>query len=154
MRGSRSKIPRIILVHIYDVKFLALLGVPCIYDISRLRLTHQQGVMIDTGRSVVILNTVPPLSTTKATVTNILHVCCSQYSETNVMQYFFNLLRTKGIYMYRALLAHPHEALHKRHLVRCLRVMSVGCTGSTSILVQPTDITHTQYSKCRMCSAS
>jgi hypothetical protein len=30
--------------------------------------------------------------------------------------------------MFRALLALPQEALHKRHLVYCVRVMSVGCT--------------------------
>jgi hypothetical protein len=30
--------------------------------------------------------------------------------------------------MFRALLAHPQEALHKRHLVYCVRVMSVGYT--------------------------
>jgi hypothetical protein len=30
--------------------------------------------------------------------------------------------------MFRALLAHPQDALHKRHLVYCVRVMSVGCT--------------------------
>jgi hypothetical protein len=30
--------------------------------------------------------------------------------------------------MFRALLAHPQEALHKGHLVYCVRVMSVGCT--------------------------
>jgi hypothetical protein len=30
--------------------------------------------------------------------------------------------------MFRALLAHPQEALHKRHLVYCVSVMSVGCT--------------------------
>jgi hypothetical protein len=29
--------------------------------------------------------------------------------------------------MFRALLAHPQEALHKRHLVYCVRIMSVGC---------------------------
>jgi hypothetical protein len=29
--------------------------------------------------------------------------------------------------MFRALLAHPQETLHKRHLVYCVRVMSVGC---------------------------
>jgi hypothetical protein len=27
--------------------------------------------------------------------------------------------------MFRALLAHPQEALHKRHLVYCVRIMSV-----------------------------
>jgi hypothetical protein len=30
--------------------------------------------------------------------------------------------------MFRALLAHPQDALHKRHLVYCVRVMTVGCT--------------------------
>jgi hypothetical protein len=30
--------------------------------------------------------------------------------------------------MFRALLAHPQEELHKQHLVYCVRVMSVGCT--------------------------
>jgi hypothetical protein len=29
--------------------------------------------------------------------------------------------------MFRALLVHPQEALHKRHLVHCVRIMSVGC---------------------------
>jgi hypothetical protein len=29
--------------------------------------------------------------------------------------------------MFRALLAHPQEALHKRNLVYRVRVMSVGC---------------------------
>jgi hypothetical protein len=51
-----------------------------------------------------------------------------QYSETNVMHFLFNLLRIKGLYMFRALLAHPQEALHKPNLVYCVRVMSVGCT--------------------------
>jgi hypothetical protein len=45
----------------------------------------------------------------------------------------FNLLRTKGIYMFRALVAHPQEALHKRHLVYCVRVMSVGCTRCSQL---------------------
>jgi hypothetical protein len=34
--------------------------------------------------------------------------------------------------MLRALLAHPQEALNKRHLVYCVRVMSVVCTNSGS----------------------
>jgi hypothetical protein len=29
--------------------------------------------------------------------------------------------------MFRALLAHPQEAVHKQQLVYCVRVMSVGC---------------------------
>jgi hypothetical protein len=50
-----------------------------------------------------------------------------QYSETNLMQFLFSLLRIKGLYIFRALLAHPQEVLQKRHLVHCVRVMSVGC---------------------------
>jgi hypothetical protein len=30
--------------------------------------------------------------------------------------------------MFRALLAHPQDAIYKRHLLHCVRVMSVGCT--------------------------
>jgi hypothetical protein len=75
-----------------------------------------------------------------------------QCSETNVMHFLFNLLRTMGLYMFRGLLAHPQDTLHKRHLVYCVRVMSGGCT--TPILVQPTDITRTQYTECRLRRAS
>jgi hypothetical protein len=54
------------------------------------------------------------------------------------------------LYMFRALLDHPQEVLHKRHLVYCVRVISVGCIrieASTSA-----NITHTQYTKCRLFS--
>jgi hypothetical protein len=44
------------------------------------------------------------------------------------MHFLFNLLLIKDVYMFRALLAHPQEALNKRHLVYCVRVTSVGCT--------------------------
>jgi hypothetical protein len=44
------------------------------------------------------------------------------------MHFLFNLLRIKSFYIFRALLAHPQQVLHKRHLVYCVRVMSVGCT--------------------------
>jgi hypothetical protein len=57
-----------------------------------------------------------------------------QYNETKVMHFSFNLLRIKSLYMFRALLAHPQEALHKRQLVYCVRVMSVGCA---TIAFQP-----------------
>jgi hypothetical protein len=42
------------------------------------------------------------------------------------MHFLFGLLRINGLYMFRALLPHPQETLHKRHLVYCVRVMSVG----------------------------
>jgi hypothetical protein len=47
------------------------------------------------------------------------------HNETNVMYFSFSLLRIKSLYMFRALLAHPQEALHKQHLVCCVRIMSV-----------------------------
>jgi hypothetical protein len=50
------------------------------------------------------------------------------YSETNVMNFLFSLLKIKGLYMFPALLALSQETLHKRHLVYCVHVMSVGCT--------------------------
>jgi hypothetical protein len=49
-----------------------------------------------------------------------------QYSETNVMNFLFNLLRIKSPYMFRALPAHLQKALHKQQLVYCVRVRSVG----------------------------
>jgi hypothetical protein len=81
-------------------------------------------------------------------------IIVNRYSETNVTHFSFNLLRIKGLYMFWALLAHPHEAHHKRKLVYCLRVMSVGCTRIDSILVQPTYIIRKQYTKSRLSSAS
>jgi hypothetical protein len=46
-----------------------------------------------------------------------------QYNETNVMHISFSLLRIKGLYMFRALLAYPQEALHNRHLLFYVRIM-------------------------------
>jgi hypothetical protein len=59
--------------------------------------------------------------------------CCPciivhQYSETNVMHFLFHLLKINGLYMFRALVAHPQEAIQKQHLVYCMRGISVGCT--------------------------
>jgi hypothetical protein len=68
-------------------------------------------------------------------------------SEANTINFLFSLLKIKGLVVFLALLAHPQEALDKRHLVYCVRVVSVGCTSSTLILVQPTDITRKQYTK-------
>jgi hypothetical protein len=71
------------------------------------------------------------------------------------MYFLFNLLRIKGPYMFRALLVHPQEVLHKRHMMYCVCVMSVSCNrfkGYTLTLVQPTDIKHTQYTKWRLWS--
>jgi hypothetical protein len=49
-------------------------------------------------------------------------------NKTNVMHFIFNLLGINGLYMFQGLLVHPQEALYKRHLVYCVRVLSVGCT--------------------------
>jgi hypothetical protein len=58
-----------------------------------------------------------------------------QYNEINVMHFSLNLLRIKGLYMFRALLAHPQEVLHKRHLV-ILPACNVGC-GTAAVKRQP-----------------
>jgi hypothetical protein len=65
------------------------------------------------------------------------HSTLDQWSETNVMHILFSSLRIKSLYMFRALLSHPQEALHKQHLVYCVRVMSVGCTRIGLELVSP-----------------
>jgi hypothetical protein len=62
--GSRSKIPSKKsrpYIYIYDVKFLAFLGAPCIYDISRLRLnsritTHITNVQLYTAHLALFAN--------------------------------------------------------------------------------------------------
>jgi hypothetical protein len=59
-----------------------------------------------------------------------------QYNETNVMHFSLNLLRIKGLYMFRVLLAHPQEALNKRYLVYCVRLMSVGCGTVARFIIQ------------------
>jgi hypothetical protein len=57
-----------------------------------------------------------------------LQIFINQYSEKDVMHFLFSLLRIKDLYMFRALRTHPLEALLKRYLVYCVRVMSGGCT--------------------------
>jgi hypothetical protein len=42
--------------------------------------------------------------------------------------------------MFRALLVHPQEALNKRYLVHCVRIMSVGC-GTVAVLLQSCQLT-------------
>jgi hypothetical protein len=70
------------------------------------------------------------------TLPRAAHLTVVQYNETNVIHFSFSLLRIKGLYMFRALLAHPQEVLHKQHLVYCVRIMSVGC-GTVSVSLQP-----------------
>jgi hypothetical protein len=57
-----------------------------------------------------------------------------QYNETNLMHFIFNLLRIMGLYMFRKLVVHPQEGLHKRHLIYWVRIMSVGCVTATVTL--------------------
>jgi hypothetical protein len=53
----------------------------------------------------------------------------------------FDLLKIKVLYMFRALLAHPQEVLNKRHLVYCVRIMSVGC-GTVAVKLQLCNISN------------
>jgi hypothetical protein len=56
--------------------------------------------------------------------------------------------------MFRALLAHPQEVSHKRHLVYCVRVMSVGCARIGVELESKTrmerDIINVRGSSCKV----
>jgi hypothetical protein len=77
----------------------------------------------------ISINTGPRL--TSRLIQDVTNMLRDQYSETKVMQFLFNLLRIKGLYMFRALLAHPQEALHKRHLIlnklnkKCITLVSL-----------------------------
>jgi hypothetical protein len=79
------------------------------------------------------------------------HSISVQWNQRDALS--FNLLRIKGLYMFRTSLAHPQEALLKQHLVYCVRIMSVSF-GMVATLPQPTDIICTQHTKCHLCSAS
>jgi hypothetical protein len=61
------------------------------------------------------------------TLPEIINNLINQHNETNVMHLSLNLLRIKGMILFRALLAYPQETLHKRTLVYCVRIMSDGC---------------------------
>jgi hypothetical protein len=64
--------------------------------------------------------------------------------------FLFSLLRITGLYTFRALLAHPQEVLDKQHFVYCMHVS----WQHQLILVQPTAITHMQYTNCCLCITS
>jgi hypothetical protein len=56
--------------------------------------------------------------------------------------------RNKQTNMFRALLAHRQETNDTWYIACVL------CQLAVQGLVQPTDITRTQYTKCRLCNAS
>jgi hypothetical protein len=51
------------------------------------------------------------------------------------MQFLFNLLRIKGLYVFRGLLAHPQEVLYKRQTATGLEFHSNPFRSSTPILL-------------------
>jgi hypothetical protein len=67
------------------------------------------------------------------------------------MNFSFNLLIIKGLYIFQALLAHPQEVIHKLHLVNCMLCHDCSFTATVA---QPTDIIRTQYTKCSLSIAS
>jgi hypothetical protein len=82
------------------------------------------------GNGMVCLK--PPLMFCRSRIT------AYQCNGTNVMHFSFNLLRIKGLYMFRALLAYPQEGLHKRHLlysIACIR--SQYCIASAYYAAPP-----------------
>jgi hypothetical protein len=78
--------------------------------------------------SVQCISTVYQYSVSVQCISTVYKYCISvQWNQRDAL-FVFNLLRIKGHYVFRALLAHPQEALNKRHLVYCVCVVSVGCT--------------------------
>jgi hypothetical protein len=64
----------------------------------------------------------------------------------------------RKVYMFRALLSHPQEAIHKRHLVYCVRVMSVPlqswCSQLTTLMKSGSRWFHcTDILRCRVKSS-
>jgi hypothetical protein len=57
------------------------------------------------------------------------------------MHSLFNVLKIKGLYIFRALFALPQEVVHKRHLLYCVCVLR---QLAAPILMQPTDISSKQ----------
>jgi hypothetical protein len=67
------------------------------------------------------------------------------------MHFLFSLLRIKGLYVSGITCSTSGGATQTAFGI--LRACYVGMS-STPILVQPTDLTRTQYTKCRLCSDS
>jgi hypothetical protein len=71
------------------------------------------------------------------------------------MHFLFSVLRIKGLYKFRALLAHPQEAPHKRRLVYRVRVMSVGCyqdwSGTGAVYAAHPEDEQLMLETCRDC---
>jgi hypothetical protein len=67
------------------------------------------------------------------------------------MHFLFSLLRIKGVYVFRELLSHPQEALQTA--IGVLRECYVSWLSQT--IPEAAHLkTRTQYTKCRLCSAS
>jgi hypothetical protein len=65
-----------------------------------------------------------------------IFILCLSVMKSKRCTFHSILLRIKDLYMFRALLPHPQEALHKRHMVYCVRIMSqlqFHCNRGTAI---------------------
>jgi hypothetical protein len=81
------------------------------------RLTPQEFIDVSFNPSLTVMLT--------SEATNVWN----QHNETNVMHFSFNLLRIKGLYMFRTLPAQPQESLHRRHSVPCAYVCNCATTN-------------------------
>jgi hypothetical protein len=77
-----------------------------------------------------------------------------QYSETNVMQFLFKLLRIKCLHVSSITCSSSGGATQAALGILRACYVSWLHQDSVSILVQPTDITSTQYNKCRLWNTS
>jgi hypothetical protein len=78
-----------------------------------------------------------------------------QYSETNVMHIVLNWLRIKGLYTFRALLAHPQEVLNTTWYTACV-LCQLAAPGSefhaifqSAVCVPPPKDEHIMLETCR-----
>jgi hypothetical protein len=94
-----------------------------------------------------------PTGMRKATRYTLKDVNC-QYSETNVMHFLFSLLRNKSLYMFRALLAHPQEALQSNTwytaCVLC-QLLGVSCLYLHALLNQIAALVLCSFSLVYIC---
>jgi hypothetical protein len=100
-------------MHTFSERFISVeLSLTCLVQI----IVHHQKVCTSSLQYQSIVS-----------ATTLLSRCMvNQYSKTNVIHFLFHLLRINGLYMFRSLLDHLQEALHKRNLVYYVRVTSVG----------------------------
>jgi hypothetical protein len=80
-----------------------------------------------------------------------------QYSETNLMHFLFSLLKIQCLLCFKhylPILRRSYTNGTSYTVCMLCQLAAAGLECSTPILLQPTDITCTRYTKCNLCSTS